>query len=120
MQVSIHQEDFKFTEVERQLDFLREMYNLTTKITELSRDFNPSKQNKLTALNVDAKNVLLLTPAHGKMKTASTMTIETDEEGYEREGRPQDEDDLGLFKGEDIQSILQQMNCRIKFILWGA
>ena len=77
---------------------------LTTKITELSRDFDPSKQNKLTPLKVDAKNVLFLTPAHGKTKTT----------------RPQDEDDLGLFEGEDIQSILWQMNCKIEFVLWEA
>ena len=46
--------------------------------------------------------------------------MDTDEEGYERKGRPQDEDDLGLFEAEDIQNVLQKLNYKIEYILWGV
>ena len=96
------------------------MYNLTTKITELSRDLDPNKQNKLTAMKVDAKEVLSLTSVHRKTKTAGTTQMRTIQEEHEGEGGPQDEDHLGLFEAEDIQNVLRHMNYKIEYILWGV
>ena len=118
----IHRKDFKLREVDDQVDFLREMYNLTTQISSLSGDLDQGKKGSLREIHVAAGKVLSLnsTRHQTQTKTSGSTTMNTIGEGGAGTDDPQDEDDLGVFEAEDIQNVLRQMNYKIEFIPWGV
>ena len=118
--MSIHQKDFNLANTEQQINFLREMYNLATQITALSRDLDPEKRNSLPEIQVAAKKVLSLSSTHQPTKTSGSTMMDPITEGQGGSGGLQDEDDLGVFEVEDIQHILHQMNYEIEFVPWGV
>jgi hypothetical protein len=61
VQVSIHKKDFDLRKDDKQVDFLREMYNLATQIDALSSELAPSKKGQLRDVLEAAKTVLSLT-----------------------------------------------------------
>jgi hypothetical protein len=118
VQVSIHQKDFDLREKDNQVDFLREMYNLATRIDALSSELAPSKQGYLHEIYIAASEVTSLSDKD-QTQTMDDTTMHSSEDSM-RTGGLQDEDDLGVFKAEDIQDILCRMNYKIEFILYGV
>ncbi|KAN0081577.1 hypothetical protein V8E55_009201 [Tylopilus felleus] len=116
--VSIHQKDFDLKKIDDQVDFLREMYNLATQIAAMSRDLDGDKNGSLGKIQTDASNVLSLSSTIGLRGTPGN-TMDSIPERTAGSAGPQDEDDLGVFEAEDIQSVLRQMNYTIEFIPWG-
>ena len=117
--MSIHRKDFDLQEVDEEVNFLREMYNLATQITALSGDLDQDKKGSLRDIYAGASKVLSLSSTI-QPKTSGNTTMGSIAEEHEGHHEPQDEDDLGIFEAEDIQSILHQMNYKIKFIPWGV
>ncbi|KAN0081576.1 hypothetical protein V8E55_009200 [Tylopilus felleus] len=116
--VSIHQKDFDLKKIDDQIDFLREMYNLATQIAAMSCDLDGKKEESLGKIQTDASNVLSLSSTIGPRGTPGN-TMDSIPERTAGSAGPQDEDDLGVFEAEDIQSVLRQMNYTIEFIPWG-
>ncbi|KAF9236954.1 hypothetical protein BU15DRAFT_76445 [Melanogaster broomeanus] len=89
--VCIAQKDFKLTNSDEAINFLREMYNLTAKVEALVAGLDPSKQNP----QKDKKD---------KSKTTGRSTI-TSEEDY--------------FTDLEIQRHLEEMGYEIDGVLFG-
>ena len=102
-----------------QVDFLREMYNLATQIAVLSCELDPAKKEYLHAIH-DAASELEPLSTKSQRKTRGNSTIHSITEESTRAGESQDEDDLGVFEAEDIQTILRQMYYKIKSIIYGV
>ena len=119
VQVSIHQKDFDLREKDEQVDFLREMYNLVTLIDALSSELAPSKQGCLYEIYIAASKVMSLSNKD-QTQTTDDTTMHSITEDSVQSGGLQDEDDLGVFKAEDIQDILCRMNYKIEFIPYGV
>ncbi|KAN0081586.1 kinase-like protein [Tylopilus felleus] len=94
------------------------MYNLATQIAAMSRDLDGDKKGSLGKIQTDASNVLSLSSTIGLRGTPGN-TMDSIPERTAGSAGPQDEDDLGVFEAEDIQSVLRQMNYTIEFIPWG-
>ncbi|KAF9219008.1 hypothetical protein BS17DRAFT_468424 [Gyrodon lividus] len=67
--VSFAQRDFDLTDSDEAVDFLREMYNLTTKIDALARGLDPSKKSALIKVAEAARPVISLTEQAKRKKT---------------------------------------------------
>ncbi|KAF9230540.1 kinase-like domain-containing protein [Melanogaster broomeanus] len=106
--VSIAQKDFKLTDSDEAIDFLREMYNLTAKVEALAAGLDPSKQNVLKNVAVAARPMISLTQPQkdkkDKSKTTGRSTI-TSEEDY--------------FADLEIQRHLEEMGYEIDGVLFG-
>ena len=116
--MSIHRKDFVLKRVNGEVDFLREMYNLTTQITALSGDLDQEKTESLADIHNAASKVL--SPSTTKRRSVVSTTMSSIQEEPTGTRGPQDEDDLGVFETEDIQNVLHQMNYKIEFIPWGV
>ena len=117
-QVSIHRKAFRLHLLNDGVDFLREMYNLTTQITALAGDLDLEKKESLDDIHNAASKVLSLSSTKHRSFASTTMNS-IPEEITGTQG-PQDEDDLGIFEAKDIQNALHQMNYKIEFIPWGV
>ena len=117
--MSIHQKDFDLKKIDDQVDFLREMYNLATQITVMSRDLDGDKKKSLGKIQTAASKVLSLSSTIDPRGTPGN-TMDSIPERSAGSAGPQDEDDLGVFEAEDIQSVLRQINYTIEFIPWGV
>ena len=75
----IHRKDFELREVDDQVDFLHEMYNLTTQISTLSGDLDQDKKGNLREIHVAAKKVLSLNSIQHQTqtKTSGSTTMGT-------------------------------------------
>ena len=113
--MSIHQEDFNLQLVDEEVNFLREMYNLATQISALSGELDQDKKGSLRDIQATAGGVLSLSST----TSGSTITDSITQRSAGTDGS-WDEDDLGVFKAEDIQNVLHQMNYKIEFIPWGV
>ncbi|KAH0831420.1 hypothetical protein J3R83DRAFT_14092, partial [Lanmaoa asiatica] len=51
MQVAIHEQRFDLRDKHRQVDFLRQMYNLSTRVAALSDELDPTKRELLRAIH---------------------------------------------------------------------
>ena len=118
--MSIYQEDFNLQVVNEEVNFLREMYNLATQISALSGELDQDKKGSLRDIQTAASKVMSLSSTIHQKMTSGGTTMETITEGAAGTSGPQDEDDLGVFKAEDIQNVLHQMNYKIEFIPWGV
>ena len=116
--MSIHWKDVDLKQLNDEVNFLREMYNLTTQITELAGGLDLEKKGSLSDILNAASKVLSLSSTKHRSFGSATMSS-VPEEPTETQG-PQDEDDLGVFEAKDIQNVLHQMNYRIEFIPWGV
>ncbi|KAN0081479.1 hypothetical protein V8E55_009103 [Tylopilus felleus] len=117
--VSIHQKDFNLKEVNEEVNFLREMYNLATQIDMVSGGLDEDRKESLVRLKDAAGDVLSLNSTKHPMKLSDHQPLDPVAEGTAGADGLEDEDDLGVFDAEDIQSVLQQMNYKIEFIPWG-
>lgn len=115
--MSVHQKDFDLADTEQEINFLREMYNVATQITALSRDLDQLKEKSLSDIKAAADRVLSLSSTH---HSSSGSTRSSTGSRHRWAGSSEDEDDLGVFKADDIQSILDQMDYEIEFIPWGV
>ena len=102
--------------VDQRVDFLREMYNLTTQIAALAGDLDHEKKGSLQDIHNAASKVLSLSSAKN-CSLGSNIMDSIREEGRETQG-PQD--DLGVFEAEDIQNVLYKMDYEIEYIPWGV
>ena len=102
--------------VDQRVDFLREMYNLTTQIAALAGDLDHEKKGSLQDIHNAASKVLSLSSAKNRSLSSNIMDS-IREEGRETQG-PQD--DLGVFEAEDIQNVLYKMDYEIEYIPWGV
>ena len=113
--MSIHRKDFNLQEVDEQVNFLREMFNLATQISALSGELDQDKKGSLRDIQATAGGVLSLSST----SSGSTITDSITQRSAGTDGS-WDGDDLGIFEAEDIQNILRQMNYKIEFIPWGV
>ncbi|KAN0081582.1 kinase-like protein [Tylopilus felleus] len=88
------------------------MYNLAMQIAVMSGNLDGDKKGSLGKIQTDASNVLSLSSTIGLRGTPGN-TMDSIPERSAGSAGPQDEDDLGVFKAEDIQSVLRQMNYMI-------
>ncbi|KAG6380507.1 hypothetical protein JVT61DRAFT_8667 [Boletus reticuloceps] len=116
--VSIHQKKFDLREVDEQVDFLREMYNLATHVAALSGELDLAKQECLHGIH-DAASKLKSLSTKGQTKTTGNTTIHSITEEPARTRGLRDEDDPGVFEAEAIQSILHQMHYEIESMVCG-
>ena len=97
------------------------MYNLATEITSLSGDLDQLKQGSLKIINNIAVKVLSISSPTRQTKIIGPAFMESiPEESEQPSGGERQEDDLGVFNSQDIQSILRQMNYEIEFIPFGV
>ncbi|KAN0081542.1 kinase-like protein [Tylopilus felleus] len=88
------------------------MYNLAMQIAVMSGNLDGDKKGSLGKIQTDASNVLSLSSTIGLRGTPGN-TMDSIPERSAGSAGPQDEDDLGVFEAEDIQSVLRQMNYMI-------
>jgi hypothetical protein len=100
--VSIYQKNFDLQEVDRQVNFLREMYNLATQMSALSGELDQDKKGSLRDIQAAAGEVLSLSSTKYQMKTSGSTVRDSITEGTTGTEGSQDEDDLGVFEAEDI------------------
>ncbi|KAN0081523.1 hypothetical protein V8E55_009147 [Tylopilus felleus] len=117
--VSIHRQDFDLRQVDQEVDFLREMYNLATQMYAISDHLDQDKEKSLLELKDAAGDVLTLNSAEDQTRTIDSAITTSSTQGTAGSRGFQDEDDLGVFEAEDIQNVLHQMNYKIEFIPWG-
>ncbi|KAN0081506.1 Protein kinase-like domain containing protein [Tylopilus felleus] len=117
--VSIHRQDFDLRQVDQEVDFLREMYNLATQMYAISDHLDQDKEKSLLELKDAAGDVLTLNSAEDQTRTIDSAITTSSTQGTAGSQGFQDEDDLGVFEAEDIQNVLHQMNYKIEFIPWG-
>ena len=120
VQVSIHRQDFDLRQVDQEVDFLREMYNLATQMYAISDHLDQDKEKSLLELKDAAGDVLTLNSAEDQTRTIDSAITTSSTQGTAGSQGFQDEDDLGVFEAEDIQNVLHQMNYKIEFIPWGV
>ena len=106
--MSIHRKDFDLKQLNDEVNFRREIYNITTQITEFAGDLDLEKKGSLSDILNAASKVLSLSSTKNRSFGSATMNS-IPEEPTETQG-PQDEDDLGVFEAKDIQNVLHQMN----------
>lgn len=90
--MSIYCKNFHLKRVEDEVDFLRDMYNLTTQITAL---FNKLDQEKIHVI-YDASKVLSLSSTKHSSFGSTTTDSSADKIGVRY-------DDLGIFEAKNIQ-----------------
>ncbi|KAN0081514.1 hypothetical protein V8E55_009138 [Tylopilus felleus] len=117
--VSIHQKDFNLKEVNEEVNFLREMYNLATQIDMMSGGLDEDRKESLVKLKHAAGDVLSLNSTKHPTKLSAHQPLDPVAEGTAGADGLETEDDLGVFDAEDIQTVLRQMNYKIEFIPWG-
>ena len=74
VQVSVHKKDFDLRRDDKQVEFLREMYNLVAQIDMLSSELAASKQWQLRDIHDAAKKIVSLTNKE-RTKTMSSISI---------------------------------------------
>ena len=92
------------------VDFLREMFNLSTLVRQLANELDNKKVEELDKIKRASNGMLSLhTPgSHPPARSQNMTTISEGDEDNSNDGQ--------IFNDPQVQSVLAQMNCRINFV----
>ena len=88
------------------------MFNLTTMLSQLTRNLDAAKKGALKSIKDDAKGLRSLSSVtHPRQTSANRTTLASVGEA---------EDDLGVFEAHDIQEKVRAMGYEVTFRVFGV